>query len=125
MEKIISVQGIQAIKLREYEDGIYTSAGFVQEYEEVGDDYKGPLWINSCAALHLPLDWMNHLVNKIDIADNKISLSDDQYTITDIDWNQAQQYENDERPSGSLKPVFTLSDGSKVNKVWFTQELIK
>lgn len=125
MEKIISVQGIQAIKLREYDDGIYTSAGFVQEYDEVGDDYNGPLWINSCAALHLPLDWMDHLVNKINVEGNTITLSNEQYTITDIDWNLAQQYENDELPPGSPRPVFTLSDGTKVNKVWFTQELVK
>lgn len=125
MKIVKIIDGIHAIKLREYDDGIYTSAGFVREYEEVGEDYKGPLWINSCAALHLPLDWMEHLVSKISIEDNKIILSNEQYTITDIEWNLAQQYDKDELPPGSLKPVFTLSDGSKVNKVWFTQELVK
>lgn len=124
MKIVKIVDGIHSILLREYDDGVYTSAGFVHEYEEV-EDYKGPLWINSCAALHLPLDWMEHLVNKISIVDNQISLSDEQYTITDIEWNLAQQYDKDELPPGSPKPVFTLSDGSKVNKVWFTQELIK
>ena len=124
MKIVEIVDKIHAILLREYDDGVYTSAGFVREYKEV-EDYKGPLWINSCAALHLPLDWMEHLVNKISIEDNKIILSNEQYTITDIEWSLAQQYENDELPPGSPKPVFTLSDGSKVNKVWFTQELIK
>lgn len=125
-KKIVRIQDyVFAIVLREYDDGVYTSAGFVQQYDEV-ENYEGSLWINSYAALELPVNWKDHLVNKIDIRpDGVIGLSMEQYTITDIDWNLAQAYDKDEMPVGSPKPVFTLSDGSKVNKVWFTQELVK